>query len=110
MASDTRRAATARLNDLLRSTGIGGQIFLTVGVAGLPEAEMNEIVGAVRRFDKFTPDNDPYGEHDFASLVVAGHRIMWKIDYFPPDGSNDPDPTDQESCKRIMTIMLAEEY
>lgn len=111
MAGDTRRAAIARLNDRFRSTGIGGQIFLTAGVAGLPEGELNEIVGAVRCFDDFTPDNDPYGEHDFASLVVAGLRIIWKIDYYPPDGSSrDADPQNYATCKRVMTIMLAEEY
>lgn len=111
MAGDARRAAIARLNDRFRSSGIGGQIFLTMGVGGLPEGELNEVIGAVRRFDTFTPDNDPYGEHDCASLVVAGHRIIWKIDYYPPeDSSCDPDPVDRTTCKRVMTIMLGEEY
>lgn len=111
MAGDTRRAAIARLNDRLRSTGLGGQIFLTAGVASLPEGELNEIVEAVRCFNNFTPDNDPYGEHDCASLVVAERRIIWKIDYYPPDDDSlDTNPADNFGTKRVMTIMLAEEY
>lgn len=111
IAGHLRRAEIARLNDRFRSTGIGGQVFLTAGVAGLPASELNEVVAAVRCFDSFTPDNDPYGEHDFASLVVGGHQIIWKIDYYPLEGiGEDPDPAVSKRCRRIMTIMLAEEY
>lgn len=111
IAGRMRRAEIARLNDLFRSTGIGGEVFLTAGVAGLPASELDEIVAAVRHFDRFTPDNDPYGEHDFASLVVGEHRIIWKIDYYPLEGvDRDPDPAVSKRCRRIMTIMLAEEY
>ena len=111
MAENARRAEIARLNDRFRSTGEGGQIFHTAGIAGLPLATMYAVVSAVRHFDKFTPDNDPYGEHDCASLVVAGHRIIWKIDYYPADDiACDPDPASSKMVKRVMTIMLGEEY
>ena len=52
------------------------------------------------------------GEHDCASLTVGTHRITWKIDYHPQVGRQgvDPDVADPRTVRRIMTIMLAEEY
>ena len=47
----------------------------------------------VQRFDTFTPDNDPYFEHDFGSFEHAGKTVFWKLDYFDRDrryGSPDP--------------------
>ena len=32
----------------------------------------------VRALVAFTPDNDPYGEHDFGSFEYAGKKIFWK--------------------------------
>jgi hypothetical protein len=37
--------------------------------------------GAVARFDAFTPDNDPHGEHDFGLLTVEGRACLFKIEY-----------------------------
>lgn len=80
MAAVTRRAAIARLNDRFRFTGIGGQILLTVGVAGLPEGELHEILGAVRCFDSFTPDNArPAGMLSLQSTV--GETVRISIDH-----------------------------
>jgi hypothetical protein len=31
---------------------------------------------ALRRFDSFTPDNDPHGEHDFGALDFKGQRYF----------------------------------
>ncbi|KPF92617.1 hypothetical protein IP81_05245 [Novosphingobium sp. AAP83] len=68
---------------------------------------MNEVAGAVRRFDTFTPENNPYGKHYCASLVMAGHRIIGKIEYYPPNyAGNDPHLADDPFAKRAMTIML----
>src|SRR5205814_1436402 len=51
----------AQLNDAFRRSGQG--IFLTQGVQTLPDVP--GLITAVQEFDQFTPDNDPYGEHDF---------------------------------------------
>lgn len=112
MLDETRRATIARLNDHLRSTGEDGWTYLSRGVALLPIAVKDEVIRAVRLFDDFTPDNDPHGEHDCATLSVAETRIVWKIDYCPRDRTrqSDPDPADPNSSLRVMTIMLAEEY
>lgn len=107
-----RRATIARLNDHFRFTGEGGQTYLSHGVAVLSVITKERVIRAVRHFDAFTPDNDPHGEHDCAVVGVGKHQIMWKIDYFPRDRSHrdDPDPADPATTKRVMTIMLAEEY
>ena len=65
----------------------------------------------MRTFRDFTPQNDPYGEHDFGSFAVGEERLFWKIDYYDLSlefGSNDP--ADPAQTKRVLTIMLAEEY
>lgn len=111
MADMVRRAVIARLNDRLRTTGLGGSIFMTAGIAALPEAVRNAAILAVRQFSDFTPDNDPYSEHDCALLTVQDQRIIWKIDYYPRgDTDIDPDPADPATTKRVLTILLADEY
>ena len=58
------------LNDLLRRHQVGGQVVLTPGVLALGLDLLLLIDDAVSRFDAFTPDNDPYGEHDFGLVRV----------------------------------------
>jgi hypothetical protein len=69
------------------------------------------IFSKIRNFEKFTPDNDPYKEHDFGSVEHEGLKIFWKIDYYAPDmmhGSENP--ADPKQTIRVLTIMLASEY
>ena len=85
--------------------------MITRGVNALNTSIRQSIVNTIKAIDEFTPDNDPYGTHDFGSVKVGGHLIFWKIDYYDLDlicGS--PDPSDHTVTKRVMTIMLAEEY
>jgi hypothetical protein len=86
-------------------------VCLTQGVAALGYETYVEILDAVATFDQFTPENDPYGEHDFGALTVGGNRLIWKIDYYDQSETGaSPDPTDPTVTKRILTIMLAWEY
>lgn len=104
-------AAIRQLNDSLRQTGAGGRTMLTPGVAALPADALSAILRGVVAFDAFTPDNDPHGEHDCASFDVRGHRVMWKIDYYAPDLDHHSDnPADPSITRRVLTVMLAEEY
>ncbi len=106
-----RTQKIAALNDALRKRGEGGRIMLTAGIQALGQATVNEIIHRVRAFDAFTNDNDPYREHDFASVVVGKNKIFWKIDAYDRNLQYaSPDPTDPSVTIRVMTIMLAEEY
>lgn len=100
------------LNDLLRTTFLTGTVILTPGIRALPDAVREEVITKVRTFDDFHPDNDPHGEHDFGSISDpdAG-TVFWKIDYYDRDlRFESPDPADPKVTRRVLTIMLAEEY
>ncbi|MCF8708739.1 MULTISPECIES: DUF3768 domain-containing protein [Sphingomonadaceae] len=67
-----------------------------------------ELLAAVRRYD-FAPDDGP--ERDFGAFDLRGERILFKIDYYDPAlefGSDDP--ADASLTRRVLTIMLAEDY
>ena len=99
------------LNDALRRRGIGGRLMLTAGVTALPANRQASLFAQIRSFDDFTPENDPYGEHDFGRIDDGGERFFWKIDYYDRHLSgHTPDPADPEQTKRVLTIMLADEY
>ena len=108
---NTQTERIRALNDLLRTTGVGGQFLVTSGIAALPPAEGEAIVCAVQTFSEFSSDNDPHGEHDCAVLTAAGQRVIFKIDYYDRDMTYlSPDPSDPEQTCRVLTIMLSNEY
>jgi hypothetical protein len=108
---DSRAIAIRELNDRLRTTGRGGMAVLTDGLAGLGPETVATIFAAVRSFADFNPDNDPWGEHDCASLTVGEIRLIWKIDYHDRSlAALSPDPADPKVTVRVLTVMLADEY
>ena len=99
------------LNDELRRTGIGGTTNLTRGVWALGSDFVAHAVAAVRAFNAFGEDNDPWQEHDCATLEVDGETVMFKIDCYDLNMEyGSPDPADPKVTQRVLTIMLAEEY
>ena len=99
------------LNDAFRTTLTGGRVMFTRGVAALGQEVQRQIIEALRRYDDFDADNDPYGEHDFGMIIVQGHELLFKIDYYDRDlVYHSPDATDPSVTTRVLTIMLAEEY
>jgi len=97
----------AALNDAARGNPLS--YMLTRGVAALPAETISDIYISVQSYEEFTEDNDPHGEHDFGSLVMDGNQVFWKIDYYTKDLSGGCDPLDP-NCRRVVTIMLAEEW
>lgn len=84
---------------------------MTYGVSQLDDHITDLVFAAVRDFDTFTEDNDPYGEHDFGSVVVGTQKFFWKIDYYDQRLEYaSSDPTNSDVTERVLTIMLAEEY
>jgi hypothetical protein len=69
------------------------------------------IVKTIGVFDDFCHANDPHEKHDFGAFDADGHRVFFKIDYLDKTLTyHSPDPTDPSVTKRVITIMLAEEY
>ena len=99
------------LNDFFRCTFIGGQVVMTAGVADLTLGTKARVFLEIQNFAGFTADNDPFSEHDFGSFELGGEWFFWKIDYYDQDmigGSEDP--ADPDMTKRVLTIMLGDEY
>lgn len=69
-----------QLNDTFRKTFCGGRVVLTVGIQSMPTDDRSELLKQVQEFDKFTEDNDPYGEHDFGAISFKNDTYFWKID------------------------------
>jgi hypothetical protein len=101
--------AIALLNDLARTTLTDCRLVITQGIAALDD--LDAVIEQVRRFSDFTPDNDPYGEHDFGAFEYVGNTVFWKIDCYDLDLlMHSPDPADPSVTARVLTVMLAEEY
>lgn len=104
---DTQRIR--ELNDQARQTFTGCRVLVTPGVLALDRTP--DILALVQGFDGFTPDNDPYGEHDFGSFRFRGETIFWKFDYYDLDLSmHSPDAADPTVTARVLTVMLGSEY
>ena len=106
-----RAAEIAARNDALRRDRLGGHVMMTAAVAALPPDTLAAAILALRRFDGFTPDNDPYGEHDFGTFEHAGECFFFKIDTYADAsltyGAEDPLAP---GVVRVLTLMLASDY
>ena len=121
-------ARIARLNDLARSAmGVACTAAATVGFRSLPEADQSQVRELIETFDAFDVDNDPHGERDFGCVYQLAdgrwtterprlrederERVFWKLDYYDCDlqfGSEDA--ANPAVTRRVLTIMLADEY
>jgi hypothetical protein len=110
-AHEQRAQKCHALNDQFRQTFLGGTIVSTQGVQALNDTALDQLIPAIQIFDNFNANNDPYGEHDFGEVTITGIRVWFKIDAYDIDLKyGSPDPTDPAVTKRVMTIMLPEEY
>ena len=100
----TKAEQIAQRNDAFRKVetmSVSQGVFNLQDVLGL--------IRAVRDYKDFSEDNDPYGEHDFGSLIWEGQKIFWKIDYFDSAFEAWADPLSNE-VERVLTVYLAEEH
>ena len=110
MTEQDHTAAIAALDDACRAEPGAGWV-LTAGVQALGAMALVQAVAAVRGFSDFSEGNDPHGERDFGAFEVGGVRLYWKIDYYDLDLSKgSPNPADSAVTKRVLTLMLVEEY
>ena len=101
----------AMLNDYLRASFQGGKVVTTAAVAELPSEVRAKVLDVTRKFNDFTRDNDPYGEHDCAFFQVDGERYFFKIDCYDKMmeyGSENPE--DPKVTTRVLTIGTAADY
>jgi hypothetical protein len=123
-----QRERIARLNDLARQAmGVACTAVATVGFRSLPEADQSRVRELIETYDAFDDDNDPHGERDFGTIyqLACGRwtterprlrdderaRVLWKFDYYDGDlqfGSEDA--ANPAITRRVLTIMLADEY
>jgi hypothetical protein len=106
-----RQERIRALNDVLRPDMRLDVTAITLGVAALGTVAVARIVRTIAAFNDFCNANGPSGEHDFGAFEVKGNTIFFKIDYYDRQPSAySPDPADPDVTRRVITIMLAEEY
>lgn len=121
-------ARIARLNDLARrAMGVACTVVATVGFRSLSEADQSCVRELIETFDAFTEDNDPHGERDFGCVYQLRdglwtterprlredehERVFWKLDYFDRELQfASEDAANPAVTRRVLTIMLADEY
>lgn len=127
-AAREQTARIARLNDMARQAmGVACTAVATVGFRSLSASDQSRVRELIETFDAFDEDNDPYGERDFGTIYQLGdgrwtterprvrdderERVFWKFDYYDRDlqfGSEDA--ANPAVTRRVLTIMLADEY
>ncbi|WP_415404131.1 DUF3768 domain-containing protein [Tateyamaria sp. SN3-11] len=108
-----RHLRIRELNDVFRTKGQGrGTILVTQGTQAEGAEFALSAIAAVRGFTDFTEDNDPWGEHDFGAIDVAGQKVFFKLDYFADEtlSAGSENPANENLSFRVLTIMLASEY
>ena len=103
--------SVSKKNDLLRANipaiAKPNLLLLTRGIyTKFTNSEVADILQKVKSFTDFTPDNDPWKEHDFGSFIYKGETIFWKID----DYTSVAKEYNKEGYALVLTVLLADEY
>ena len=105
MEQEPKPNPIAALNDTFRQQF--NDWYITTGVQSLPDVP--DLIHAVQTYNKFNTTNDPYGEHDFGSILWHDEKTYWKIDYYDQALTYGENPLSPD-CRRVLTILLASEY
>lgn len=120
--TDEQRAAVvaiiARQNDQFRAAmplggraDLPGRLVCTTGIAQQGAEFLFNLQMAVAAFSDFSEDNDPWGDHTFGVITLAGVKVFWKIDLYDENceyGSDEPE--NPERTHRVLTLLLPSEY
>ena len=128
VATASQRERIATLNDRARQAmGLACTLVATVGFRSLPEADQSRVRELIETYDSFDEDNDPHGERDFGTIYQLAdggwttepprlsenerERVFWKLDYYDRDlRFASDDPADRAITRRVLTVMLSDEY
>jgi len=102
-----------QLNDAFRTSLSAdlGRVVMTSGIACSDAETIAQILDAVRTYDQFDEDIDPYEEHDMGQFTVDGEKYYWKIDYYDQNLEfHFPEPADPSVTIRVLTVMRVDEY
>lgn len=103
-----KSSVIAQLNDEHRKLGA---YCLTSGCLSLEDKDLVSLIKAVRDYNDFNKNDDPYGERDFGTVFINNEQYFWKIDYYDLSGEDlSPDPSSRALTRRVLTVMQAEEY
>lgn len=116
MTDEEKTFETARLNDLARKDPDAANA-LVVAAPGLKallsggEVAVGTVMQKLTAFDDFVEGNDPYNERDMGEFKIGRHTIIWKVDYYDLDmGAHSEAEWDVSATKRVITLMLPEDY
>lgn len=105
----------ARQNDNFRKSPIisedMGMVVYTEAVLAEGCGFVLETLQAVKSYDNFDKDIDPYETHEMGKVTVQGKTIWFKIDLYDESyrfGSEVP--TDLTQTRRVMTILFPSDY
>ncbi len=92
---------------------IPGRMHVTRSLMEAGDGFMAEAVQARGAFDRFEPENDPEGWHDFGAVTIRGETVFWKLDLYEADsefrcGAETPD--NPATTVRVLTIMMAHDW
>lgn len=109
--SPDKLARIRELNDAFRTTLRGGKVMMTANVTALPDMVRAAAICAMAEFSAFDEANDPHGEHDFGRFKLCNRSFIWQMSYFDLRyQSLSEDPADERITRRVLTLMLAEDY
>ena len=107
----TRQSKIRKLNNEFRRSGLNGLTISSRGVRALDKEMRDSIINTIRGIDELPPSNDPDNTDSLGSILVGEHLVFWTIEAFDLDLiCSSRDPSDPNVTRRVMTIMLAEEY
>lgn len=96
MTEEEYTTQIAARNDEFRRRGFGGYVTISAGVAARGSCFATQVKYAVQADDRFTPETDPFGRHDFGVVAVAGIRVCWRID--------------EQAAERVLIIFTPPEF